>query len=99
MTSSWSCPQNVLGFTFAVNQPGTLKLWAITHEDGHKTRKDDFLVITLKHVNRPGTPKLWAIAHENVHKTQKRQLFGHTSQTRKSPWNSKTLGNSSCKQP
>ena len=100
--SSWKWPKwrvlghshkNVLGFTFVVNHPGTPKLWEITHENGHKTQKDEFLVITLKHVNRSGTPKLWAIAHENVHKTQKWRLFGQTSQTCKSPRNTKTVGN------
>ena len=76
-----------------VNRPGTPKLWAITHENGHKTEKDEFLVITLKHVNRPGTPKLWEIAHENNHNTLKLWLFGQTSQTCKSPWNTKTMVN------
>ena len=61
-----------------------------------KRENDEFLVITLKHVsglpvilNRPGTPILWAITHENGHNTQKRRVFGHNSQTCKSPWNPK----------
>src|SRR4051812_9282027 len=49
-----------------------------------KRKKDEFLVITLKHLNRPQTPKPWAITHENDHKTQKRLAFAHTSQTCKS---------------
>jgi hypothetical protein len=55
-----------------VNHPGTLKLWAIAHENGHKSKNDEFSVMPLKHVvsvmglvNHPSTPKLWAIAHEN----------------------------------
>src|SRR3954470_10597004 len=86
---------------------GTQKLWAITHENGHKYKNDEFLVITLKHVsghkvivNRPGTQKLWAIAHENVHKTRKRRASGHISETCKvsyeackSSRNAKTMGN------
>ena len=68
-----------------VNLPGTPKPWAITHENGHKTQKEEFLLIPSKHLNRPGTPKLWAITHENVHKTQKRRVFGHNSKTCKSP--------------
>ena len=55
--------KHVSGLTSHANLPETPKLWAIAHENGHKTRKDEFLVITLKHVNRVGTPKLWAVAH------------------------------------
>src|SRR3954467_13453778 len=58
------------------------KPWAIAHENGYKTRKRSFLVITLKHVsghtshaNRPRNPKQWEIAHENDHKTRKRRVF------------------------
>jgi hypothetical protein len=50
-------------------------LWAIAHENGHKPKNDEFLVMSLKHVlnfmglvNPPETPKLWAIAHQNGHK-------------------------------
>jgi hypothetical protein len=53
-----------------VNHPGTPKLWA--HENGHKRKYNEFLVMPLKHVlsviglvNHLGNPKLWAIAHEN----------------------------------
>ena len=51
----------------AVNSPRTMKLWAIAHENVHKTPKrenDEFLVISFQHVpglkvtvNRPRTPK------------------------------------------
>jgi hypothetical protein len=33
-----------------VNYPGTPKLWAIAHENGHKRKNDEFLVMSLKHV-------------------------------------------------
>src|SRR3954464_11188030 len=59
------------------------KLWAISHENGHKTRKQKVFVHALKHVsglkvilNRPRTTKLLSITHENGHKTQNRQVFG-----------------------
>jgi hypothetical protein len=49
-----------------VNHPGTPKLWAIAHENGHKCKNDEFVVMPLKHVqifmdlvNHSGTPKLW----------------------------------------
>jgi hypothetical protein len=52
-----------------VNHPGTPKLWAIAHENGHKCKNDEFVVMPLKHVlsfmdlvNHSGTPKLWVIA-------------------------------------
>jgi hypothetical protein len=48
----------------------------IAHENGHKRKKNEFLVMRVKHVlsvigleNRPKTPKLWTIAHENGPKT------------------------------
>jgi hypothetical protein len=59
--------------------PGTPKLWAIAHENGHQRKKDKFMVMPLKQVlsvmdliNHSGTPKLWAIANENSPKMQKR---------------------------
>jgi hypothetical protein len=60
-----------------VNHPGTPKLWAIAHKNGHKRKNDEFLVMSLKHVlsvmglvNHPRAPKLGAMAHENGPKTQ-----------------------------
>jgi len=38
-----SCP------TVVVNFKATAKLWPIAHENGHKTRKVQFLVVSLKH--------------------------------------------------
>jgi hypothetical protein len=71
-----------------VNHPGTPKLLAIAHKNGHKRKNDEFLVMSLKHVvnimgliNHPRTPNLWAIAHENGPKTQKRRVFVHATQT------------------
>jgi hypothetical protein len=78
-----------------------------------KRKNDEFWVMPLKHVlsvmdliNHSGTPKLWAISHENGPKMQKRRVFGHASEKctechgpYKSPWNLKTVGNSSQKRP
>jgi hypothetical protein len=57
--------KNVLSVMGLENQPGTLKLWAIAHKNGHKHKNDKFSVMPLKHVlsvmglvNQPGTPKL-----------------------------------------
>jgi hypothetical protein len=65
-----------------VNQYETPKLWVIAHENGHKRKNNNFLVMPLKHVqsvmglvNHPGTPKLWAIAHKNGHKHKNNELF------------------------
>jgi hypothetical protein len=70
--------KNVLIVIVLVNHPGTPKLWAIAHENGPKTQKNEFFIMSLKHVlsamgvvNHPRTPKLWAIAHENGTKMQK----------------------------
>src|SRR3954465_4809285 len=85
---------------------GILKLSALAHENGHKTRKWHVFGHALKHVSRltvvlkrDGIPILWAITHENGHKTQKRRVLGHNTQTCRSPWNPKTIGISSCKRP
>ena len=40
-----------------------------------KRQKDEFLVITLKHVNHSGTPKLWTIAHETALKRKKDEFL------------------------
>jgi hypothetical protein len=42
--------KNVLIFMGLVNHPRTPKLWAISHENGHKRKNDEFLVMPLKHV-------------------------------------------------
>src|SRR4051812_46077521 len=59
----WSCPQTCIGCYIILNRPGTPILWGINHENSHKRKKNEFLVITLKHVNRLGTLKLSAKAH------------------------------------
>ena len=84
------------------NPTGTQKLWVITHENDHQTRKrrvfchnsQTCIRILLSLVNRPRTPKLW-ITHENNHKMQKQRVLGHNSQTCKSPWNPKNVRSSS----
>jgi hypothetical protein len=70
--------KHVLSVIDLVNHPGTPKLWATAHENGHKCKNDEFVVMHLKNVlsvmglvNHPGTPKLWAITHENAPKMQK----------------------------
>jgi hypothetical protein len=52
-----------------VNHYGTPKLWVIAHENGLKSKNDEFLVMPLKHVlsvmdlvDHSGTPNLWAIS-------------------------------------
>ena len=89
-----------------VNHPRTPKQWAVAHENAHKTRKYEFWVmpsniyqVLTVVVNHRGITKLWAITHYNVYKTRKRRVFGHNSQTCKSPWKTKTMGNSSWIQP
>src|SRR3954462_8439246 len=68
--------QHVPGLKVVENRPGTPKLWAIAHENGHKLNKRRVIDITIKHGsglkvarNCPKTIKLRAIAHK---KTQKR---------------------------
>src|SRR3954469_10060466 len=68
--------------TSHANPPETPKLWAIAHENGHKTRKrrvfghNSQTCIGLKVVvNIPGTPKQWAIAHENGIKTRNKKFL------------------------
>src|SRR4051812_15588544 len=99
--------KHVRVLTRHANPHGTQKLWAITHENVHKTRKRRVFAITLKHVsalkvdvNRPGTRKLWAITYQNGHKMRKLRVFGHIPPTSiefynhgKLPWNPKTVGN------
>jgi hypothetical protein len=70
--------KHVLSVMDLVNHFGTPKLWAIAHENGHKTQNNEFLVMPLKHVlsvmdlvNYSRTPKLWVIAHKNGPKMQK----------------------------
>jgi hypothetical protein len=61
--------KHVLSVIDLVNHPGTPKLWAIAHENGHKRKSYEFFIIPLENVqtviflvNHHGTPKLWAIA-------------------------------------
>jgi hypothetical protein len=61
--------KHVLSVMGLVDHPGTQKLWAIAHKNGH-TRKNIQTFIFLVNLHR--TPKEWAIAHENGPKMQKR---------------------------
>jgi hypothetical protein len=70
--------KHVLSVMDIVNHPGTPKLWAIAHKNGHKHKTTSFFIVPLQNVhtviflvNLHGTPKQWAQAHENGHKTQK----------------------------
>jgi hypothetical protein len=42
--------KNVLSAMGLVNHPGTPKLWAIAHKNGHKRKKNEFFVIPLQNV-------------------------------------------------
>jgi hypothetical protein len=42
--------KNVLSAMGLVNHPGTPKLWAIAHKNGHKCKNDEFFVIPLQNV-------------------------------------------------
>jgi hypothetical protein len=39
--------KNILSIMGLVNHPGTKKLWAIAHENGHKRKNDEFFIIPL----------------------------------------------------
>jgi beta-lactamase class A len=65
-----------------VNHPGTPKLWAIAHKNGHKRKNGEFFVIPLQNVqtvifilNLHGTPKQWAIAHKTALKRKNDEIF------------------------
>jgi hypothetical protein len=56
--------KNVLSVMGLVNHPGTPKLWAIAHKNGHKRKNNEFFVIPLQNVqtviflvNLHGPPK------------------------------------------
>jgi hypothetical protein len=42
--------KHVLSVMGLVNHPGTPKLWAIAHKNGHKCKNDEFFVIPLQNV-------------------------------------------------
>jgi hypothetical protein len=72
--------KHVLTVMGLVNHPGTPKLWAIVHENGHKCINDEFFShSSLKcidcHIPCRCTPKQCAIAHENGPKTQKGEFL------------------------
>jgi hypothetical protein len=58
--------KHVLSVVGLVNHPGTPKLWAIAHKNGHKHKNVEFFVIPLQNeqtviflVILHGTPKQW----------------------------------------
>src|SRR4051812_32529115 len=80
--------QHVSGQNVTVSRPTTPKLWAVAHENGHKTQKLRVFSHISQKCNGSYRPyksnwnqKLWAITHENDHKTRKRRVFRHNSQT------------------
>jgi hypothetical protein len=42
--------KNVLSVMGLENHPGTPKLWAIAHKNGHKRKNNEFSIMPLKHV-------------------------------------------------
>jgi hypothetical protein len=88
--------------------PRNPKIVGIAHENSHKRKNGEFLVMPLKHVlsviglvNHPGTPKLWAIAHENDHNHKNDEFWDMSLKhavchgSCKSPRKPKIVGNSS----
>ena len=74
--------KHVSGITSHANRPGSQKIWAIAHENGHKSitlqvfgPNSQIVSSHTGHANRPGNPKQWAIAHENDNKKRKRRVF------------------------
>src|SRR3954465_12519603 len=69
--------QHVSSRKVTINRPKTPKLWAIAHENGHKTRERRVSGHISQKCNGSYMPcksnwnqKLWAIAHENGHKRE-----------------------------
>ena len=99
--------KHVSGLKADVNCLGTIKQWAIAHENGHKMRRlgvlGHFSPTSIESYGRcksPGNSK--TVGHENGHKTLKLRVFSHISQTCngsyrpcKSAWNAKTVGSNS----
>src|SRR3954464_7759391 len=76
--------QHVSGRKVTVNRPRIPKLWAIAHENGHKTRERRVSGHISQKCNGSYMPcksnwnqKPWAITHKNGHKTRKRRVYGH----------------------
>src|SRR3954471_18391201 len=75
--------QHVSSRKVTINRPKTPKLWAIAHENGHKTRKLRVFSHIYKKCNGSYMPcksnwnqKLWAITHKNGHKHEKDEFLG-----------------------
>src|SRR3954471_19118895 len=77
--------QHVSGRKVTVNRPRTPKLWAIAHENGHKTRERRVSGHISQKCNGSYMPckfnwnqKLSAITHKNGHKHEKDEFLGIT---------------------
>src|SRR3954467_3583689 len=77
--------QHVSGRKVTVNRPRTPKLWAIAHENGHKTREMRVSGHISQKCNGSYMPcksnwnqKPWAITHKNGHKHEKDEFLGKT---------------------
>ena len=77
--------KHVSGLTGLANPTAIQKLWAIAHENGHKTRK----LRVFSHISQKcygsympcksnWNQKPWAISHKNGHKHEKDEFFGIT---------------------
>ena len=81
--------KRVSGVTSHLSRPKTPKLWAIAHENGHKTQKrrvsyhnSQICIISLQSMQMPLEPENYGqIAHEYSPNIRKRRVFGHVSQT------------------
>src|SRR4051812_6301042 len=77
--------QNVSGRKVIVSRPRTPKLWAVAHENAHKTRKLRVFSHISQKCNGSYMPsksnwnqKPWAITHKNGHKHEKDEFLGIT---------------------
>src|SRR3954466_9516415 len=77
--------QHVSGRKVTVNRPRTPKLWAIAHENGHKTRERRVSGHKSQKCNGSYMPcksnwnqKPWAITLKNAHKHEKDEFLGIT---------------------
>src|SRR4051812_4508494 len=98
--------KHVSGLKVDVNCLGTIKQWAIDHENGHKMRRlchvSPKSIESYGRCKSPENPKTVGNTHENGHITRTRRIFSHIYQTCngtyspcKSAWNAKTVGNNS----
>ena len=71
--------KHVSGLKVALNSPRTIKLWAIAHENGHKTRQLRVFSHISQNIRKSNwNQKPWAITHKNGHKHEKDEFLGIT---------------------